>query len=67
MPLVVQLCRDRNHHADAPEPAYGSKDATAVDARNLRNPLHDESTLVSSVRLNFDHPPGIKDLVSRRD
>ena len=51
--LVVQLCRDCGHHADALEPAHGSEGATAADTRDLRNSLHNESKfIVSTLILN---------------
>ena len=67
MHLVVQLCRDCEHDADDLELAYGSKGADAVDAGDLRKSLHDESTLVNTVHLNFEHPPGANNLGSRGD
>ena len=53
MHLVVQLHLDCEHHADTLEPALGNEAATAVDARDLLKSLHDGSTLVGTVRLNF--------------
>ena len=53
MHLVVQLHLDCEHHADTLEPALGNEAATAVDARDLPKSLHDGSTLVGTVRLNF--------------
>ena len=38
-----------------------------VHAEDLRKFLHDESTLVGTVRLNFEYSPGADNLVSRRD
>ena len=52
---------------DALEPAHGSEGAAAVDARDLRKSLHDESTLVGTGSLNFEHPPSANDFASRRD
>ena len=53
MRLVVQLHLDCEYHADTLEPARGNEAATAVDARDLPKSLHDESTLVGTVRLNY--------------
>ena len=52
--LVVQLHRDYEHHADALEPAHGSEGAAAVDGKDLRKSLHDESTLVGTAALNLN-------------
>ena len=38
-----------------------------VHAEDLRKFLHDGSTIVNTVCINFEHPPGAKNLVSRRD
>ena len=38
-----------------------------VHAEDLRKSLHDESTLVGTVRLSFEHPPGANNFMSRRD
>ena len=38
-----------------------------ADAEDLRKSLHDESTLIGTARLNFQHLPGANNLVSRRD
>ena len=53
MHLVVQLHLDCEHHPDTLEPSLGNEAATAVDARDLPKSLHDESTPVGTVRLNF--------------
>ena len=65
--LVVQLRRDCDHDADALEHSHASEGATAIDDRDLRKSLHDESTLVGTARLHFEHPPGVNQLVFRRD
>ena len=41
--------------------------AGGVHAEDLRKFLHDESTLVDTVRLDFEHSPGANDLEPRRD
>ena len=65
--LVVQLRRDCEHHADALEPVDGSEGATAVDARDLQKSLHDESIVVGTVCLDFEHPPAANNILSHRD
>ena len=62
--LIVQLRRDPEHHADALEPAYGSEGAAAVDAGDLRKPLHDKPTLVGTACLDYEHPLGANNFES---
>ena len=65
--LVAQLHRDYGHYADDLEPPHGSEGASAVNAGDLRKSSDDGSTAVGAVQLNFEHPPGANNPVSRED
>ena len=66
MHLVVQLCRDCEHHADTLELANGSENTAAVNGSDLQKFLHDESTLAGTILLNFEHPLGLTTLCPAR-